>query len=436
MITVCAIQSHHASSRFGIDKSTNVHDLPQEILTIIFVLASNESNAQQPALMMVCRSWKELALAIPHLWDSLSLHPPHIFSTLTFAKIAIWFQRANQKPLTLKIGRHPVHHWRSSDVEMQIPWSNITNLQLYDQYSLSLQMARQVLALSPKLEVCRFSGVQGCNEDLINEMVAHWNDKPLTLPHLRVLSLGFDSDLPEDDETLETCTSPESRCPTFIFPFFDSLKLPSLEELAIEASESAQDDDLMDTLAALYDRSGFNLKSFKIVNVVTDNVELWTFLVKTPELGYLHLETQYGSTESYYLHLAALRFQPSVSFYPLPMLHKLAILDISPPASSRTCDEAVLKFLESRWWKEGDCPYNHDQKGLSQLKDVLFYWGAGSDCPEKANFHRLQEIRDEGLLMFYPSMSMARQPGSTLDRPVNRAIHSFDEIVGSCGSSL
>lgn len=147
-----------------------------------------------------------------------------------------------------------------------------------------------------------------------------WRDKSVKLPHLRTLSVGFLSYAPDNSGR---------RTATFVFPFFSHLNLPTLEDLAIETSENPDcSDELIGTLAALCDRSGFNLKSFQLVNIATDAFELWTFHNnKAPELVFLHLETQ--SLEEYYTHLVNLRFQPSTECYPLPMLQKLAIVDDS-----------------------------------------------------------------------------------------------------------
>lgn len=362
---------------------------------MIFLLASTPgaANSQRkqkvPAVLLaVCKRWQNVAVNTPGLWNNLSLHWDE-GSALPVDDIATWLLRGQTKPLSFKYTGYFIRV--GADLEMRIPWSNLTNLEMDGQNDLHLHQVRKILAVSVNLEFCKLDQLVGwkpCRESL-NEIVV----APSTVPHLRALSIT----LSHIDRTNQ------------VHPLFLYLTLPALEHIELSASAISVDLPLVDTLTELLERSQFKLKTFKLVNVLVNQEELLELLTEFTELKHLHLESFNHGYHQYDRLFVTMTYNSSNLDNALRNLEQLVIIDLFPhPAYSSTSDVEAVSFLESRRWRSG--VYPHNQTGLSQLKDVLIFWIASVDCdmyyPDEALLSRVQALRNNGMNLWFPS----RQP--------------------------
>lgn len=382
--------------------------LPAEMLATIFIFTiprGNDRHAQgKPShhplpFLRVCKAWKEVALRTPDLWTSLVLNSHRAKPALVGPGVQTWFARAKDKPLSfianLKPGRFLRTNFASS-----IPWSRLTVLEINNDFALPLDVARSILMRCTNIETCTFGGIEG------------WSKRKKAMPGAELIKLRFLRNLTIE---FDSSGSRNTNSQTEIHWLFLPLILPRLKKLEIRATHSSTDECLMPALLAVRARSNFSLTHLHLGRIVFDCADLSKLLRASPRLRHLYLE---GTTTPQFFAplLGNLVYKDTKRTYILPNLEELVVIDSSPDEAWLSWDATSLKFLESRSWRGEDCPYG--EPGLSKLRDVAIIWKSTSSFPSRGNnsgTQRAKKLRDDGLLLFYPTLAMSRQERSRLN---------------------
>ncbi|KAJ6561932.1 hypothetical protein B0H19DRAFT_1375213 [Mycena capillaripes] len=111
---------------------SEIHRLPTEIISEIFVHCSTKHDGCKPRLVAtVCTRWREVALATSKLWSNIHVHQEEIKSESLLSLLALQLQRSGQVPLSvvfydrrlsvLELLLTASHRWESLDLDILNP---------------------------------------------------------------------------------------------------------------------------------------------------------------------------------------------------------------------------------------------------------------------------------------------------------------------------
>lgn len=348
-------------------------------------------------------------LETPQLWQSLDLdcgsNNPAVGQG-----IVDWFFRARAYPLLLSV-RLPPGGFIKCQIGMA-PWSRLTSIDIKGDTQFHSGNALLILAYAPELVSASFEITDPINPfftvvcDEVKDSMG-WT----VLLHLRRLIVKFNS------STL--IEYGESKALT-ISEFFQKLVLPALEELKLEASHSAIDDELPLELSALQFRSGFRLQSLHLARIYWSGGEdskMERFFRTIPTLRCLCLKSCSTIGHGYALLLHMIRYRPDSADNTLPNLEKVEVYDKSVERD----DDLVLECLETRYWPTQHYP--HSQIGLVRLGEAAMRWSKGhwlSVPAEEGIRRRAEHLRSAGMALKYPTL---------LDADESNAWEMYDEQI-------
>jgi hypothetical protein len=340
--------------------------LPTELLMLIFKFSlygdDNYRAGRTPRVLSqlprVCSVWREIAFGMPELWDTLSIQRPILLDDFSKVReISEWISHSGTRPLSLGLTFQCGGLLRHQ-VALNLPWTRLIHLDILDE-EINPMLARQILAHATSLVSCRFFRMTG---HTIRENI--YDQPPIILCHLKILCIQFVS------ETYLAGT-PLSR-QAKIYPVFQPLVLPALEELEIITTHSSLDRHLTTELRALQSRSNSSLIRFHLSNIKVDINDLFEFLRAVPTL----VELRLNSTEidgNYPDLLGRLAYIPELGLNNiLPKLEVLTVTDDLLPSEWNSVDAVIVGVLESRWWP--DLCHANSKAGLARLRCPVIKW--------------------------------------------------------------
>ncbi|KAG5640933.1 hypothetical protein DXG03_006611 [Asterophora parasitica] len=182
------------------------------------------------------------------------------------------------------------------------PYSQLTHLYITER-SLHPLVARKILMGCCSLTRCYMQIGQWPQDDDVPV-----SDDFITLGHLDALVVRFAS----DNHGL-------------ISPFFETLTLPSLRRLTIEAP-NALDADLVLVLKEMQDRSKAPIERLALMNIFIIRDQLLDLLSSLPTLQYLHVQAPPGETCCGYIDVLIAISLPDTARL-VPLLEEICIVD-------------------------------------------------------------------------------------------------------------
>lgn len=379
-------------------------EFPVELLSKIFAQNLPIPNAPpsdfplscQPPLqmMLVSQQWRAIALGNPHLWQSLSINHT-VCHPRTGSHVVKHFSRAGSLPLCLRARLPPggfLKGWLFGP-----SWDRLISVEVLGDTELRLDVVRMMLDGAPMLVSASFE-----MNDPNNLGFPMVECPEITLLHLRRLNLKI-------------CCNERSEMA--IGMFFETLGLPALEELRLETSNLAYDDELPMTLVDLQARSQFPLQYLRLTCFKWNNNELIKFIRTVPTLKTLHLQACTTEMHNFCELLHMLRFIHESADNILPNLEQLDVFEV-PMVDWELNDDLLMECFESRWWPDDSSP--HKQGGLARLADVAVRWtavdgNAVAGRIEEQRRSRAERLRVGGMNLVYPTLDFVKSDSSGPD---------------------
>ena len=204
-------------------EGASMHQLPPELLTIIFDFIVDQEHPDQIPLTHVCRYWRTVILSYPRIWSTVCMRPGDP------STISEWLVRSQKVPLTIiakftDTYEHPPCRYQDS--------------------------ATTTLAGTNNLEVCpRHKAVLSLDK---------------LLPHhsrIRTLNILFDSSDPDWDD------DGHDGEPTLLFHHFFKETLPNLQHLDFRAIHIKQDRYMIPIPDSLFAKKLPRLKQLECLGV-------------------------------------------------------------------------------------------------------------------------------------------------------------------------
>ncbi|KAF9467107.1 hypothetical protein BDZ94DRAFT_1318913 [Collybia nuda] len=381
----------------GRAKSCPISRLPYEILAKIFHLNVDSHHSsvtltplfQKPPLQLVCvsRYWREVTLECPQLWKAIDLDCGSD-NPAVGPGIVEWFLRAGNCPLSLSVSL-----LSGGFAKCQlglVPWSRLTSIDIRGDTEFGSPTVLLILPCAPNLVSARLE----ITDDLWFAFRCRRSKGVLpkcALLNLKHLVVKFTS-----SAVVEFGASK----PLTISCLLQGLVLPALEELKLEASHSAFDEELPQKLLELQVRSEFPLKYLHLARIYwPEGEEMEQFLRQIPTLKSLCLKSCSTMGHLYALLLHTIRYRIDTADNILPSLENVEVYDRSIDHD----DNLVLECLESRFWPENYYPYQ--QPGLTRLKEATMRWserhrGSLTIVVKK----RAEDLRAAGMTLTYPTL--------------------------------